>query len=93
MSELNNQNGCSDGCQQAIEELERFIDDELSEDLRGMVSGHLGQCGDCQHAYEFHVELRRVIRRKALTDDLPPSLRDKLRACFGDDMLGDTANP
>lgn len=83
---------CGDGCQQAIEELQRFIDEELPEALRGMVASHLGNCRDCQQAFEFHVELRRVIRSKATSDELPPSLREKLRSCFGDDLLDDTPN-
>lgn len=92
--------GCGDDCLQAIEELQRFIDDELPEVLHEMVATHLGRCGDCHQAFEFHVELRQVIRTKALADEIPPSLREKLRSCFGDDTdndakgdtLGDTAN-
>lgn len=77
-------------CAQTLEELHRFLDDELPDSLRDSVTSHLGACTDCQQAFEFHFELRRVIRQKALADDIPPSLREKIVACFGDDVLGDT---
>ncbi len=79
-------------CTETLEELNRFLDNELPDTLLGSVTSHLGQCTDCQQAFEFHFELRRVIRQKVLTDELPASLREKIASCFGDDVLGDTSN-
>jgi mycothiol system anti-sigma-R factor len=79
-------------CTETLEELQRFLDNELPDTLLGSVTSHLGRCTDCQQAFEFHFELRRVIRHKALADDIPASLRAKIAACFGDDILGDASD-
>ena len=43
---------------------------------------HLTGCTDCQGAYEFHAELRTIVRVKAKRDHLPEGFTDRLLACF-----------
>jgi mycothiol system anti-sigma-R factor len=74
-------------CDETLEELHRFLDRELSPELADNIMGHLSQCTDCQQAYEFHAELRTVIARKARNDEMPDGLMDKIKACFGDELL------
>jgi mycothiol system anti-sigma-R factor len=76
-------------CQGTLDELERFLDQELPDPLRNEVMDHLRQCTDCQQAFDFHGELKRVVREKALRDELPPQLMDKILGCFGEEWLAE----
>lgn len=75
-------------CQETLNELERFLDSELSPVRVAEVIGHLKGCSDCQGAYEFHSELRTIIKTKAQNEDLPKGFLDRLLGCFGDEVLG-----
>jgi mycothiol system anti-sigma-R factor len=75
-------------CRQTIAELFNFLDDELSDDTRTLVLGHLEHCTDCQGAYEFHHELKVVVADKCQRDEMPAGLLAKIEACFGDNLLG-----
>jgi hypothetical protein len=46
---------------------------------------HLEGCTDCQQAFEFHAELRHIVKQAAAEDSLPPSLLTKIEQCFGID--------
>lgn len=74
-------------CQGTLDELERFLDEELPGPRRNEVMDHLRGCADCQQAFDFHGELKRVVREKAQRDELPPQLMDKILGCFGEDWL------
>lgn len=74
-------------CKSSLDELERFLDQELPEAERERIMGHLSGCYDCQQAFDFHGELKRVVREKAQRDEVPAGLMDKIRGCFGEDWL------
>ena len=78
-------------CNETLRELETFLDGELSEDAQASIHDHLGSCMDCLQAFDFHAELRTVIRQKCSNDELPPGLLDRIAACFGDDVADDLA--
>lgn len=78
-------------CQETLKELERFLDSELPEGKAAQVIEHLKVCVDCQGAFEFHAELRQAIKRKAQQDELPDGFLDRLKSCFGDEILGQDA--
>ena len=70
-------------CQETLKELELFLDSELPKARVEEIMVHLTGCTDCQGAYEFHAELRTIVRAKAKRDHLPEGLTDRLLACFG----------
>ena len=74
-------------CTDTLEELHRFLDQELSPSRRDEVLGHLRDCVDCQQTFDFHGELKRVVREKAGNEQLPPGLMDKILGCFGEEWL------
>jgi len=78
-------------CSETLGELDRYLDDELDSGTIREMQGHLNGCVDCQQAFEFHAELRTLIRRAASDEPLPPTLLDRIRECFGDDSVGDDA--
>jgi anti-sigma factor (TIGR02949 family) len=71
-------------CNETLRELDRFLDGELTEMTRTAVEHHLGGCMDCLSAFDFHAELKLVIRDKARDTEVPEGLRDKILHCFGD---------
>ena len=70
-------------CQETLKELELFLDSELPKVRVEEIMVHLTGCTDCQGAYEFHAELRTIVRAKAKRDHLPDGFTDRLLACFG----------
>jgi hypothetical protein len=57
--------------------------------MRGQIHDHIEGCVDCLQAFEFHAELKTVIRRKCSNDELPPGLLAKIELCFQEDFDGD----
>jgi mycothiol system anti-sigma-R factor len=76
-------------CNETLRELEAYLDHELAEQIHHDVDHHLADCVDCQQAFEFHHELKSVIRDKCSRDELPASLVARIELCFGDDFDGD----
>jgi len=76
-------------CNETLEELQGFLDKELPDGMAQSIQSHLGSCTDCLQAFEFHAELRTVIARKVLAEEMPEGLMDKIRGCFGDELTGD----
>ena len=55
-------------CNETLRELEAFLDDELPRDTHESVHTHLEGCMDCLQAFDFHAELRAVVREKCRND-------------------------
>jgi len=69
-------------CQETLKELELFLDSELPKARVEEIMLHLTGCTDCQGAFEFHAELRTIVRVKAKRDLLPDGFTERLLACF-----------
>jgi len=69
-------------CNETLHELETYLDGELTETMVEQIRVHLSSCSDCLQAFEFHAELRVMIRRKCGSDPLPPGLAERLRQCL-----------
>jgi len=76
-------------CNETLRELEAFLDGELPRATHDSVHIHLEGCMDCLQAFDFHAELRAVVREKCSNDEMPPGLLAKIEACFGEDFDGD----
>ena len=76
-------------CNDTLRELEAFLDGELGDDVHHGIHTHLEACTDCLQAFDFHAELRAVVREKCQNDELPPGLLAKIELCFGEDIDGD----
>jgi len=76
-------------CEDAIRELEAFLDGSLSEDGHTTIHAHLEGCSDCLQAFDFQAELRQVIAAKCRTDEMPPGLLSRIELCFNQDFDGD----
>ena len=52
-------------CNETLKELDRFLDNELASEAISDLSVHLEGCVDCQQTFEFHVELRNIVKLSA----------------------------
>jgi mycothiol system anti-sigma-R factor len=74
-------------CEDTLHELYAYLDGELGLKARSHVQEHLDSCLDCLQAFDFHAELRVVIAQKCRGDEIPPGLLDRVKACFGDEVV------
>ena len=71
----------SESCDDALAELYLFVDAELDEPARRRIEQHLGDCSPCLEAFDFEVELRRVISDRC-RDRVPDELRARIQAAI-----------
>ena len=64
----------TDPCEEALQALYHYLDGELTDHRRVLISAHLDTCTTCLGAYDFEVELRQVIVSR-VQDRVPESLR------------------
>jgi mycothiol system anti-sigma-R factor len=76
-------------CAQTLQELDVFLDGELSDHQHAAIRHHLEGCMDCLGAFDFHAELKIVVAQKCNNDEMPPGLLGKIEQCFGTDFDGD----
>jgi anti-sigma factor (TIGR02949 family) len=69
-------------CDDIIEELNIFLDGEITPEKKASIIRHLDGCLNCLHVFDFHAELRLVIAAKC-RDEVPPGLLERVEACFG----------
>ena len=73
-------------CNETLKELDRFLDNELATEAISDLSVHLDGCVDCQQTFEFHAELRNIVKLSAKQEPLPQSLLSKIKDCFGTEL-------
>ena len=70
-------------CDDALVELEAYLDAELKPELRRDVESHLAGCSHCFDRGEFRKRLRDIVRRKCSeVGDLPPAVATRIRAAI-----------
>lgn len=66
-----------DICIEAVEVLYQYLDGELTEERRLVISRHLDDCPPCYDAYGFETELRIVVAQKC-RERVPDHLRERV---------------
>jgi mycothiol system anti-sigma-R factor len=69
----------TDPCEQALQSLYHFLDGELNDARRSLISSHLDDCTTCLGAYDFEAELRRVVAERC-RESVPDHLRMRIAA-------------
>jgi mycothiol system anti-sigma-R factor len=72
----------SDPCEEALHELYHFLDGELTDDRRQLISTHLDDCSTCLGVFDFEVELRHVVSQRC-RDSVPDALRARIANAIG----------
>jgi anti-sigma factor (TIGR02949 family) len=68
-----------DPCAQCEEMLQPYLDRVLSEEERIEAQEHLSKCAYCARRYRFEESLRQFVRQ-AVSEPMPPELKEKLAA-------------
>jgi mycothiol system anti-sigma-R factor len=69
-------------CSSVVKELYTFLDGELTETRRVLITRHLHRCVDCHEVVDFHAELKMVISQKC-RDRVPEHLRERILRAIG----------
>jgi mycothiol system anti-sigma-R factor len=69
---------CGPACQEALADLERFLDGELPSGDIGRIKQHLSDCYPCTDRASFEEQLRALVRR-GCADAAPPDLVVRIR--------------
>jgi len=64
-------------CDEALHELYQYLDGELTEERREVITSHLNACGECFEAFDFQTELRQVVAHKC-RDEVPEALKARV---------------
>jgi len=72
------------GCDNAVEYVYQYIDDELTMTRRARIKWHLRRCGHCIDAYTFEVQLKQRIK-DAGREEPPAELFETLRSMIEDE--------
>jgi mycothiol system anti-sigma-R factor len=67
------------GCDNAVDYVYQYIDDELTYTHKARIKWHLRRCGHCMSAFQFEASLKRKIADGGRTEP-PAELFDTLRA-------------
>ena len=79
-------------CDKAIYRVYGYLDGELTDDRRHLISTHLDGCSTCLGAFDFEVELRQVISSKC-HDDVPPELKRRIAEALGAPLPPEESGP
>jgi mycothiol system anti-sigma-R factor len=72
----------SDPCEEALHELYHFLDGELTDTRRQLISSHLDGCSSGLGVFDFEVELRHVVAQRC-RDTVPDALRERIAKAIG----------
>ena len=76
---------CADadsGCQEALAQLEVFLDNELPSDVVEDIRGHLADCPPCKDRASFEEQVRYVVAREC-AENVPDGLLERIRSGIG----------
>ena len=67
------------GCDNAVEYVYQYLDDELTVTRKARIKWHLKRCGECTDAFQFETSLKEKISASGKSEP-PEELFDTLRA-------------
>ena len=77
---MSDTNGQTRGtCNEALENMYLFLDNEIAGSEREHVQQHLDDCIPCLESFEFEAELKTVIKSRC-KDDVPEHLYSRIRS-------------
>ena len=69
----------NDPCAHCEEMMQPYLDHVLTDEEMAAAEAHLDECEQCRRRYKFEESLRIYVR-KAVTEEMPAELRQKLAA-------------
>jgi anti-sigma factor (TIGR02949 family) len=65
-------------CEKCEEQMQPYLDRELSDAERAEAERHLAGCDYCSRRYRFEVQLRMFVRQATVSEPMAPELRERL---------------
>jgi mycothiol system anti-sigma-R factor len=78
-------------CEQALRDIERFLDREMPAPEALEVDSHLNGCTPCMERADFKRHLKDLIAARCGCDEVPQTLRDRVSAIMEDPPRSSTA--
>ena len=79
----------SKSCNDAVEQIYVYLDEEMTFFRRMRVRWHLRRCHDCCGAFDFEEGVKQMVREKSKTEP-PAELIDRLRTLLREEAGDDT---
>ena len=67
-----------DDCEQALEQVYAFLDDELDPASAQFIRQHLAACEPCVESYDLELMVKTMIKRSCGGDAAPDELRQRI---------------
>ena len=67
-------------CQQALREIERYLDGEMEAPEHARLDAHLHECSPCMDRAAFKRDVKQLIAEKCGCDQMPADLSDRVRS-------------
>jgi mycothiol system anti-sigma-R factor len=71
-------------CEEALKELQRYLDGELDAPDRADIQRHLSDCNPCMNRAEFRQNLKVMISSKCVETAVPHDLLEKIHSLIAD---------
>jgi anti-sigma factor (TIGR02949 family) len=71
-------------CDEAMERLYEYLDEEMDEATAEGIRSHLSGCGGCHDGFDFEKRLKVVVRER-LAEEVPQSFINRLRRALDDE--------
>ena len=65
-------------CQQALKDLELFLDGEMDQPGQDLLDAHLNGCTPCMERADFKRHVKELIASRCGCDEVPSGLRDTI---------------
>jgi mycothiol system anti-sigma-R factor len=65
-------------CEKCEEQMQPYLDRELSDAERAEAERHLEGCDYCSRRYRFEVQLRMFVRQSVPSEPMAPELKERL---------------
>ena len=78
-------------CEEALRDIERFLDGEMSPPQYLKLDAHLQGCSPCMERADFKRHLKALIAARCGCDEVPQTLRDRVSAIIEEPPRSSTA--
>ena len=72
-------------CEEALRDIQRFLDGELETPEAGLVDAHLHGCTPCMERADFKRQVKDLLASRCGCDEVPQGLKDRVSALLSTD--------
>jgi mycothiol system anti-sigma-R factor len=72
-------------CEAVLRQVELYLDGELETVAYSELEVHLTGCSSCMHRVEFRSALRRIVKAKCASEQVPGDLMQRIRSSLWDE--------